>query len=118
MHSNKNSPCNFRINLQSHNFNKSTQYYQIIKSTYLKHTHELSALKCAHLSIDNETKQIIKNMSKVNIDSIKISGFLYQQKALRITTKQVSYLINQDKGKQNEAETEQLISKMESENCF
>ena len=108
-------PCKFYIHIQEHNHNSPNQFYQPTKNMCLEHNHPLNALSYAHELIDEKTKQIIKSMSEVNIDSTKISEFLYKEKSIKLTSKQVTYLIRKDKNKQIECETNELIKKIVNE---
>ena len=75
-------------------------------------------MRYAYLSLDLNTKAIIKTMHAVNIDSTKMSEFLYKHKKIRITAKQVTNLFNRNKENADIAETELLIQKIKNEKRF
>lgn len=81
----------------------------------MEHNHPINPISFVHCIINDDTKNVIKNMSKANINSTKISEFLFYDKNINITATQVSSITAPKIQKEQNLETDLLINKMENE---
>lgn len=81
----------------------------------MQHNHPINPISFVHCIINDDTKNVIKNMSKANINSTKISEFLFYDKSINITATQVSSITAPKIQKEQNLETDLLINKMENE---
>lgn len=81
----------------------------------MQHNHPINPISFVHCIINDDTKNVIKNMSKANINSTKISEFLFYDKNINITATQVSSITAPKIQKEQNLETDLLINKMENE---
>lgn len=107
--------CNFKINLQAHNYNRPNQYYEVSKIDSLEHTHPLDPFLFCHLILNEETKKTIKSLSDCNVDNVKIADYIEKTTSISMTTAQIRHIINSQRQKEIKAETEYLEKKMSDE---
>ncbi|KAK8898845.1 hypothetical protein M9Y10_001137 [Tritrichomonas musculus] len=107
--------CNFKINLQAHNFNQPSQYYSVSSCKCLQHSHTLDPFLFVHLILSDETVDTIKSLSECNVDTIKIAEYIEKVKGISMTTAQIRYILKKKREEEIQTETEILEKKMNDE---
>ena len=111
---NLNSKCDFFISISL-----SQNLWHVTKS-YLHHTHFTDNFSLMHLTLNDEIKQLIKNMYSTNVSLSQICYIIKKQYNIEIAPKQVKNICNCKQTQEKILETDLLKNYLEENNgkCF